>query len=190
MEQIIKVNFQQIIALLALLFVGAIAADAQKQSGKSKPTFTSVYTNMKRDCKSLENPATEQNGTDPLVQCKGYGGYRISMSYSAWAAGISVENIKKPDDSITLGMDYGNYGDKGEKVEWRMANSKPFAVIVRFGKYEEAGNDGNPFAKRTGSILVVKGLKNFEQIDFEIDGAIANANQKAREMADQNYSKK
>jgi hypothetical protein len=179
----------RIVLLILISICGSAFISAQTKS-PAKAKFTSVYTDMKRGCKSLDDPAAEENGTDPLVHCKGYGGYRISMGFSAWGAGINVENIKNPDDSISLGMDYGGYGDKGEKIEWRMANGKPFAVIVRFGKYGEPSSDGNPFAKRTGSMLIIKGLKGFEQIDFEIDGAAANANQKAREMADANYSPK
>lgn len=163
---------------------------AQKKTNQSKPAFTSVYTDMKRDCKTLSDPEAEARDSDPPGVCKGYGGYQISIGYSAWAAGFRVENKKNPDDSISLGTDYGSYGEKGEKVEWRMANGKPFAVIMRFGTYEMRDDSDDPFAKRTGSRLVVKGLKGFEQIDFEIDGANANANQKAREMADGNYSKK
>lgn len=50
--------------------------------------------------------------------------------------------------------------------------------------------NGNPFANRTGSRLVVKGLKGWEHIGFEVDGSAANANEKARRMADENYSKR
>jgi len=170
-------------ALLILVCANLIYA-------QKKPTFRSVYTDMKRDCKWLDDPEIEARGGDPPGVCKGYGGYRITIGYSAWAAGISVEEVKKPEESILLGMDYGAYGEQGEKIQWRMANGKPFAVIIRFGKYGELGDNDNPFANRTGSRIVVKGLKGFEQIDFEIDGAVKNANRKARKMADQNYSKK
>jgi len=39
-------------------------------------------------------------------------------------------------------------------------------------------------------ILVVKGLTGNEQIDFEIDPKIKDANEKARDSADSNYRKK
>lgn len=50
--------------------------------------------------------------------------------------------------------------------------------------------NGNPFANRTGCRLVVKGLKGWEHIGFEVDGSAANANEKARRMADENYSER
>lgn len=151
--------------------------------------FTSVYTDMKRDCKTLPEPKGVEPVGDPAGACKGYGGHRIFISYSAWAAGMSVESLKNPDDTITLGMDYFDYGAKNEKVEWRLANGKPFAVIIRLGKYKERDDGENPYtdANRIGSKLVVKGLKGFEQIDFEVDGAAPDANVKARQMADENY---
>lgn len=157
----------------------------------SETKFTSVYTDMKRDCKTLEEPASEEAG-EPAGACKGFGDYRIFIGYSAWAATISVENLKNADVRIDLGTDYGNYGAKGEKIEWRMADGKPFAVIVRIGKYKDRADGENPYTdkNRAGSTLVVKGLEGFEQIDFTLDGAAADANQKARNLADKNYSKK
>ena len=170
--------------------IGSIAADMQgKSNSKAAPqtNFTSVYTDMRQDCKSLPEPPGTPEGVDPIVACKGYGDYRILISYSACTAGLEVESLKNPNDTISLGEDYGDGRGGGRKVEWRMANSKPFAVIIRFGKHK--GDDFCAF-ERTDSKLVIKGLKDWEHIDFEIDGATPDANVKAREMADQNYSKK
>jgi hypothetical protein len=147
---------------------------------------------MKRSCRLLPEPKGADSGGDPAGVCKGYGGYRIFISHSAWSAGFSVEKIKNRDESIQLGSDYSSYGARGEKVEWRLANGVPFAVIMRLGKYKERDDGENPYtdANRIGSTLVVKGLKGWEQIDFTVDGAASDANAKARELADQNYSKK
>ncbi|MBC7910891.1 MAG: hypothetical protein H7Y30_10355, partial [Pyrinomonadaceae bacterium] len=144
------------------------------------------------DCKTLEEPAGVEEGGDPAGECKGYGGYKISIGYSAAAAHLAVENSKNPNESIELGTDYGSYGSKGEMVEWRMANDKPFAVIIRIGKYKNTDDPASYYAdkNRTGSTLVIKGLKGWEHIDFKVDGATPKANEKAREMADQNFSKK
>lgn len=186
------------IAVIALAWMTAACASAPveaQQSGLSasvQNAFASVYTDMKNDCKVLPEPPDAPEGGDPLGACKGYGDYQIVISYSAWGAALRAENSKNSEDSIPLGEDYGSYGDKGEKVEWRMADGKPFAVILRVGKYKESRDGGNPFApaNRTGSKLLVKGLKGWEHIGFEVDGATANANQKARQLADENYSKK
>lgn len=155
------------------------------------PAFTSGYTVMKRDCRTLPEPKGAEPGGDPAGVCKGYGGYRIFISHSAWSAHFSVESLKDKSESIDLGNAYSSYGARGEKVEWRMANGAPFAVIMRLGKYKERDDGENPYtaANRTGSTLVVKGLRGWEHIDFKVDGA-AGANVKARELADQNYSRK
>ncbi len=170
---------------MLVLFFGASFALTQKSA---KPAFTSVYTDMKNDCKMLPEPPGTPEGGDPLERCKGFGGYRISISYSALHATLSIENPKKRNDSVDIAALCSDYG---AKLEWRLANGKPFAVIVRLGKYKDQDSSDNPCVQtnKTGNMLVVKGLKGWEHINFEINGANHDANERAREMADQNYSK-
>ena len=153
--------------------------------------FASLYTNMKRNCRLLPEPKGADSGGDPAGVCKGYGGYRIFISHSAWSAQFSVQSLKTVNQSIDLGSDYGSYGARGEKLEWRTANGIPFAVIMRLGKYKERDDGENPYttANRIGSVLIIKGLKGWEHIDFKIDGGPGD-NLKARKLADQSYSKK
>lgn len=182
----------RIVFALILLCSLPLLCAAQSRS-ESKPAartnFTSVYTDLKRDCKAKPEPKGAETGSDPLVICKSVGGYRISIGYSAMDAGISIESLKDKDDSINLDVVCSNFGGK---VEWRLANGKPFAVIIRLGKYKDRSNSDNPCAEanRLGSTLVVKGMKGWQHINFEVDGATPNANVIAREKADQNYSKK
>ena len=181
-------KIRSILVAALLLVVCASSAFAQK---KSRATFKSLYTDMKRDCRILKKPARTERG-DPAGACKGFGGHRIFISHSAWSGSYSIQKLNNPNESISLGTDYSRYGSKGEKVEWRVRNGKPFAVIMRIGKYKERSDGENPYTdqNRTGSTLVVKGLKGWEHINFELDGATSNANVKVREMADQNYSGK
>lgn len=192
MSRVIKRRLVAHALTSALLFVAAVVPVVAQEKAKSKtgarPEFTSVYTDMQRDCEQVKDAEAEELGSDPPKMCKGFGGYRISVGYSAWGASLAAERVSNPDEHVLLGEDYGGYGARGERAEWRLAEGKPFAVIVRFGKYGEPGDDGNPFANRTGSRLVVKGLKGWEHIAFEVDGSAANANEKARRMADENYS--
>lgn len=174
------------------MFIAAATSTPAQHNAKSKasarPTFTSAYTDMQRDCKFVQDAEAEAQGSDSPKMCKGFGGYRLSIGYAAWSASVAAERLHKPDEHVLLGEDYGGYGARGEKAEWRLADGKPFALIIRFGKYGEPGSDGNPFANRKGSKLVVKGLKGWEHIDFEVDGSTANANEKAHQLADDNYS--
>ena len=76
---------------------------------------------------------------------------------------------------------------KQKTAEWRLADGKPFALIIRM--YEYGGNDQCSTAgKITGESLVVKGLKGFEHIDETVKAG-PNANLKARELADKGYLK-
>lgn len=189
-----KPDFIAVTVASAFLLVAAITTAAAQHNAKPKPpvrpAFTSVYTDMQRDCKFVQDPEAETQGSDSPKMCKGFGGYRISVGYAAWSAAIAVERVNRPKEHVLLGEDYGGYGAKGEKVEWRLAGGKPFAVIIRFGKYGEPGGDGDPFANRTGSRLVVKGLKGWEHIASEVDGSTEGANEKARRVADENYSRR
>ncbi|HWN09883.1 MAG TPA: hypothetical protein VNO50_11580 [Pyrinomonadaceae bacterium] len=161
------------------------------QKNAKATVFASVYTNMKRDCRLLPEPKSADSGGDPAGVCKGYGGYRIFISHSAWSAQFSVQSLKNIAESIDLGNDYGSYGARGEKIEWRTANGLPFAVIMRLGKYKERDDGENPYttANRTGSVLIVKGLKGWEHINFTVEGG-AGDNLKARALVDENFSRK
>ncbi len=185
---------QRTIILTMFLLGAAVFANAQTAASKptSQTNFTSVYTDLKRDCEFEDEPAETAAGGDPAGACKGFGGYKIFISYSAQAAHLRIEDSQNDGAAIELATDYGGYGERGEKVEWRLANGKPFAAIIRINKYKGENDGGNTYyalANRVGSKLVVKGLKGFERIGFEIDGATPNANQKAREVADQKYLK-
>ena len=195
MSKLSAAYFRKIIVLTVILLGATVFAGAQ--IAKQKPTaqigFTSVYTDMKRDCEFEDGPAETEAVGDPAGECNGFGGYKIFISYSAQAAHFRIESSQNDGEAIDLGTDYGSYGERGEKVEWRLANGKPFAVIIRINSYKGENDGGNTYytlANRVGSKLVVKGLKGFERINFEIDGATPNANQKAREVADQKYLKK
>jgi hypothetical protein len=85
-------------------------------------------------------------------------------------ANLSADTLDGKN-SIPLGMAQINYDqEKDRKIEWRMANGKPFAVILRI---EDK--------------LYVKGLRGYEKIDYDIDAKTPDANQQARDMADKAY---
>ena len=129
------------------------------------------------------------------LKCKGYGGYYIYISYSAFASHITINTINE-NDSIDVATESLNYSDKkGNKIEWRLANGKPFAVILRISKYnEKVLNDlgENPYKKKynIGESLIIKGLKGYEHIDFEVNcKTTTDAITKARKLADRTYLK-
>jgi hypothetical protein len=137
----------------------------------SMAKFSSVYTDLNKQCKAALKESEIGEGQDMPQNCKGYGGYRISIGYSAMYAHLIAETLDGKH-SIPLTTAQINYDmEKGRKIEWRMANGKPFAVILR-----------------VEDKLLVKGLRGYEKIDYDIDTKTTpNPNQQAREMADKAY---
>ena len=174
--------------LLALCSTAAFAQAVAKKS--AAPRFSSVYTNFDKDCRNAIPESKVNPGTDIPGTCKGYGGYRVNLNYSAMATNIIIERAKNTDDSISLGMMSIELPAKGSRLEWRLADGKPFAVIFRMPKYGDPDENGDPFAKKIGETLIIKGLKGYESIDLEVDvKTTPNPNEKARQLADSNYPK-
>ena len=176
---------------LAVLCGGFVFSQTVSSHGQAAK-FSSLYTNLKTECtaaiklKKGENP----EGQDMPLKCKGYGGYEVRIDYSAASSSLRVQPLGKSDQSITLGMQPLDY-DQKRKIEWRLANGKPFAVIYRIvkSKSEQPEEMWRP-ENKAGESLVIKGLKGYEQIDLELDATTANPNVKAREMADGAYARK
>ena len=174
------------LAMTAMLCFSAGAANAQATR------FSSLYTNLKTECRNaVKLKKGEEFEGDMPLRCKGYGGYEIRVGYSAMSSQFSINRIGKDEDVIVSTMQPINY-DLKRKVEWRFANGKPFAVIYRIDLTKGTSADADMWSaeNKTGESLVIKGLKGFEQIDFEIDAKSPDANLKAREMADKAYAKK
>ena len=149
-------------------------------------SFTSVYTNLNKDCKTIGGG----DGQDAAYDCRGVGGYRIQNWSAAAATYYAVETPDKKDRIQIATQDF-DYDQTKIKVEWRMANGKPFALIMRVFKYsDELKDESAYFGKKIGEELRIIGLKGFENIDFTVDAKTPNANLKARELADNGYKAK
>ncbi|HEY0324197.1 MAG TPA: hypothetical protein VGC66_24840 [Pyrinomonadaceae bacterium] len=186
----------RIAAFFGLAILLSLGATVQRTESKPRaPKFSSLYTDLNKECKGAVKESELNEGSDMPLKCKGYGGYYIYIYYSALASQIAVQMQGNEDVSIGLGMQELNYSDqKGRKVEWRMADGKPFAVILRVSNYKGEAREatGDPFDPKykTGESLVVRGLKGYEKIDFTVDAKTTpNPNEKARQMADENYGK-
>ena len=148
--------------------------------------FSSAYTALTKCGSGMtrkEEREAEARGTDIPSKCRGLDGYYVDVSYSACSSSFDVV---KGETSIHVATQTVGWPQKN--VEWRLANGKPFAVIMRVYKY--SGNDlCATGGKITGSSLIVKGLKGYEQIDQEVDAkAEPSPNVKAREIADKGYA--
>gem|GEM_PF-558030 len=180
--------------IFACLFLVAGVASSTTHFAPTTPAaavegpvrFSSAYSPLTKCGSGMtkkEEREAEQQGSDIPTRCKGFGGYDVYIYYSACA---SIFTLDKGDENISLGMQAVDW--KQKTVEWRLANGKPFAVIMRV--YDYAGNDlCTTDGKVTGSSLIVKGLKGYE-IDETVDAkSTPNPNAKARELADQAYAK-
>ena len=166
---------------------GNFVTTTERVTAQGATRFSSVYSALTKCGSGMtkkEEREAERHGTDIPSRCRGFGGYVVDISYSACASNITVA---KGETSIGLAMQTINYTQK--TVEWRLANGKPFAVIMRV--YEYSGNDlCTTDGKVTSESLVVKGLKGFEHIDEEVKvKGTPNPNAKARELADKGYAK-
>ena len=166
-------KYTKILLATILTLAGATFSFAQKPV-----KFTSVYTRLDgRGCKTLRGG----QGTDDATLCNGVGGYDVEVYYSA--ATMQIGAIRKTDDQIaplaTLNLDF-DYTKS--RLEWRLANGKPFAVIMRVPIYAPP-KDGEYFGKVIGQQLIVVGLVGYE-INEKVDAQRPNANGKAREQAD------
>ncbi|MBD0373070.1 MAG: hypothetical protein ICV60_19675 [Pyrinomonadaceae bacterium] len=183
----LKIRILACLSLAALLCFGLIARKAESRNLATQ--FSSVYTDLNKQCRNAFKTVGE--GQDMPLICKGYGGYRIGIGYSAASSHLSVETMKG-DAVVSVTPQPLSYYDN-KKVEWRMADGKPFAVIIRISLYKETGSiDMDTYSEKnkTGEVLLVKGLKGYEKIDFEVDvKTTPNPNEKARQLADENYGK-
>jgi hypothetical protein len=181
-----------LLILLVSLIGGASLSSAQRFAPASGATaqaatrFSSGYTALTKCGSGMtkkEEKESEARGSDIPTRCKGYGGYAVYIYYSACS---SVFSLEKGDEKISLADQA--IGWKQKTVEWRLANGKPFAIIMRV--YDYAGNDQCATGgKITGESLIVKGLKGYEHIDETVKTITPNANLKARELADKAYAK-
>jgi hypothetical protein len=178
----------------ACLVSGVLASGSLVAVQAAKPgvRFSSAYTITAKDCKD-DGPESD-NGSDTPLICKGSGIYKLAIGYSAF--GASLRAVAGETD-VSLGeVDFAWDQNPGRKLEWRLANGKPFAAIYRVNTYRDIAtnieNGKNPFAEanRDGSRVVVVGLKGFENLNSEFNGKDVKANDKARALADSTYAKR
>lgn len=168
-------NIKSIFFIVLVLFSLTVSAAAQK--------FTSSYSSLIAGCDVTEG----QDGQDAVKLCNGYGGYKLRV-YSSAASTHIVAEKSKTDISIPVANFSLAHNETKSAVEWRMADGKPFAVIIRLPQYSENVAEGEYHGKVMGESLVIIGLSGFEQtVSGEVDAKQKGANAKAREMADAAY---
>ena len=163
---------------------------SQTVSGDGRPPkFSSAYTDLQTQCKPIAEG--EAQGDDTPLRCEGYGGLEIRIDFSAASSHLRVQpKGDATEESINLAAQPLNY-DAKRKIEWRLADGQPFALIFRVDKSKDGVDPAEMWRpeNKTGESLIVKGLKGYEHINFEVDARAADANVKARELADRAFLK-
>jgi len=144
-----------------------------------KIAFTSEYSDLRKGCKSVGG----EEGGHVSTYCPGPGGYRVHYYDTATTMEFSAE-IDGDSFMVKLASESFEYPDRNNKIEWRLADGKPFAVIMRTYEYR-TDTEFPKQGKLTGQYLVIKGLKGYDTIDERVDASKPKANEQARKTADQ-----
>lgn len=182
-----KIMKKKIIGI-AILFLFGLTLSDNLPSAAAQTRFTSVYTKNISKCGSgatkREEKEMENRGQDIPTECSGPGGYKLFIGYSCCASYFSVI---RGDDQINLFTESLDW--KQQTAEWRLADGKPFAIIIRYNTHD-IDVDTALMTGVKGEFLKVKGLKGFENIDSDIDVRTAkNPNVEARRIADAGFGK-
>jgi hypothetical protein len=172
----------------ASALLGVALSSSASSGGAGAPKFSSAYTDLKTQCKPVAKG--EPRGDDTPLRCAGYGGYEIRIDFSAASSHLMLKPAGADEDPIDLAEQPLDY-DAKRKIEWRLADGEPFAVIFRVDKPKGDVDPSEMWRpeNKAGESLRVKGLKGYERIDFEVDAKTPDANAKARELADDAYAK-
>jgi hypothetical protein len=151
--------------------------------------FSSRYTSIRKDCKYAETGKHDVEGGDIPWTCPAFRDYQATVSWSALQGCLFIQRIGPVKDKYetmlpAIACDRGT-AMTARMLEWRLADGRPFAVIVRRSEWDERQSD---HPKRIGESLVVKGLTGFESINTSVDTTKeSRANQVARQRADDGY---
>ncbi len=167
-----------------LLSLSSFTCAQATTPAKSSPEFSSVYTTL--DLKACR-PQGRGLDESSIYLCQGVGANRIKVNNNGCCFSyISILPLPYSTEGTELAFEFRQktgFERSGRRVEWRVANGKPFAVILRLDETDEAHS-----ANVLHRWLVVKGLRGFEKMAFKVDAKTPNAITKAKKYADKTYS--
>lgn len=181
-----------VIGIMALS--GVIGTDSVLAQKKHKPVFSSTYTDLSKGWKvdprfaSTAKEDAEMGRDTPQVHA-GYGGYSFQEDYGAMAAYRTVVSASSPAYSLDLKTGKSGLEVYKDTVEWRTAGGKPFAIIARIEVHSQTAVETGRVtrATRTGTYLIVRGLRGYGHIQANVDATKPDANVRARKIADSGY---
>jgi hypothetical protein len=142
--------------------------------------FDSAYSDFDlRQCAEIEPaPAPGEGESSAVFACKGHAGLPVTFVEGDLRSFVAFG----PDGRkhCAFGQTFGGFNAIGTKIEWRLKDGKPIATILRWS----VSYDGEDAAKQKSWLVVTKlDGNNSCQMGY-VEGAYANANEKARSLAD------
>ena len=156
------------------------------------------------DSKLCRNDAAENigDGDDFQKVCTGFGNYELVLSgfdyrvkHEIRSKNFSVMLFPLPTGEASEYERADLYDlQLDEKIEWRLDNGKPYAVIVRAKFYRNTGSAktfANP-KNRVAEFVFVRGLKGFEDLKVDVPTVKTafNPDEQARSVAAAYFEKR
>ncbi len=189
-----QTKFFLIVLAIVLLNTTSLAQKPNSAKAKSGSVYTQVYSQYTKACKDVdENTISE--GEDVPQLCKGYGGYWLYRTSTAYRVNLAIQDTSRKftvplvaaDDDDAKALEDASVKKFGDKIEWLLENGKPFAFIVRVAYYKDTQDEQTVFSpkNRIGEFLFVRGLKGFERLQYEVSvlNTAFNPNEQARMLA-------
>lgn len=153
--------------VLCLMPAGAVAGG-----------ISSTYTDYDLDrCAQVEKPKPEEEFGGSLL-CKGLGGLKVFFTEGDLRQSVSFG--RAPRTHCAARQSFGGFNTALPKIEWRLRDGKPFAVIQRWSvSYDPEDAD-----KQKTWLVVTKLEDNDSCRAAVVEGALPKANQQARDAAD------
>jgi len=114
--------------VILLICVATVAAQSNR----------SVYTSLgEKQCRTIKSAKSEND--DFEARCPGPGGYKLILSEGDLRQNLVVVTPKGKEHSLELwSVVSSGFSTVGPRVEWRLANAKPVALILRYNTSEDA----------------------------------------------------
>jgi hypothetical protein len=160
------------LAAIMLITFSAIA-DAQNKSA-----YTTTNAKTCRTIKSTFEGTGSYEG-----ECRGMGGYRIRLIEGDIRQTMDIITPRKKRFELRFWNLYSSFSSIGDKLEWRILNGRPVAMIARYNVADPENSE-----KNTSYLLVSRIGQTVSCVtDVVLPGPDQNA--KARLLADQASNK-
>ncbi|MFN0248010.1 MAG: hypothetical protein ACKV2T_14060 [Kofleriaceae bacterium] len=122
-------------SITSVWIVCAVASASAFAEGKP-PKITSKETGL-YPSKACKTKIAGGEGQDPVLKCPAMKGFEVEVSFAATTTQVSITGNGKTTSLSGL---------VGNKLEWRLADGKPFAILVE-NAIDDTDEQGDPIAR-------------------------------------------